>query len=63
LVSAFASETRLILGQLATEAKSNEMPAVRVLLSLLSLEGCTVTLDARHAQRQTAQALLDQGAD
>ena len=63
LVSAFASETRLTLGQLATEAKSNEIPAVRGLLSLLSLEGCTVTLDARHAQRQTAQALLDQGAD
>lgn len=63
LVSAFASETRLTLGQVATEAKSNEIPAVRALLSLLSLEGCTVTLDALHAQRQTAQALLDQGAD
>jgi predicted transposase YbfD/YdcC len=30
---------------------------------LLSLEGCTVTLDALHAQRQTAQTLRDQGAD
>jgi predicted transposase YbfD/YdcC len=63
LVSAFASETRLTLGQLATDAKSNEIPAVRALLSLLSLEGGTVTLDALHAQRQTAQTLLDQGAD
>ena len=63
LVSAFASETRLTLGQLATDAKTNEIPAVRALLSLLSLEGCTVTLDALHAQRQTAQTLLDQGAD
>jgi predicted transposase YbfD/YdcC len=63
MVSAFASETRLTLGQMAVEAQSNEIPAVRALLSLLSLEGCTVTLDALHAQRETAQALRDQGAD
>jgi predicted transposase YbfD/YdcC len=62
-VSAFASETRLTLGQVAVEAQSNEIPAVRALLSLLSLKGCTVTLDALHAQRETAQTLLDQGAD
>jgi hypothetical protein len=55
IVSAFASETRLTLGQVAVEAQSNEIPAVRTLLSLLSLEGCTVTLDALHAQRETAQ--------
>ena len=63
MVSAFASETRLTLGQIAVEAQSNEIPAVRALLSLLSLEGCTVTLDALHAQRETAQSLLDRGAD
>src|SRR3954454_6818343 len=63
MVSAFASETRLTLGQIAVEAQSNEIPAGRALLSLLSLEGCTVTLDALHAQRETAQAVLDQGAD
>jgi predicted transposase YbfD/YdcC len=63
MVSAFASTARLRLGQRATDAKSNEIPAVRALLSLLSLEGCTVTLDALHAQRQTAQALLDKKAD
>src|SRR3982750_1591192 len=40
MVSAFASETQLTLGQLATDGKSNEIPAVRALLSLLSLEGC-----------------------
>jgi predicted transposase YbfD/YdcC len=63
MVSAFASETRLTLGQTAVAAHSNEIPAVRALLSLLSLEGCTVTLDALHAQRETAQVLRDQGAD
>jgi predicted transposase YbfD/YdcC len=63
MVSAFASATRLTLGQIAVEAHSNEIPAVRTLLSLLSLQGCTVTLDALHAQRETAQVLRDQGAD
>jgi predicted transposase YbfD/YdcC len=63
MVSAFASETRLALGQVAVDAHSNEIPAVRALLSLLSLEGCTVTPDALHAQRETAQVLRDQGAD
>lgn len=63
MVSAFASEARLTLGQLATDGKSNEIPAVRALLGLLSLEGCTVTLDAMHAQRETAQAILDKKAD
>jgi predicted transposase YbfD/YdcC len=63
MLSAFASTARLRLGQLATDAKSHEIPAVRALLSLLSREGCPVTRDARHAQRQTAQALLDQKAD
>jgi predicted transposase YbfD/YdcC len=63
MVSAFASEARLTLGQLATDDKSNEIPAVRGLLALLSLEGCTVTLDAMHAQKETAQAILDKKAD
>jgi predicted transposase YbfD/YdcC len=63
MVSAFASETRLTLGQIAVDAQINKIPAVRALLSLLSLEGCTVTLDALHAQRETAQALRDQRAD
>jgi predicted transposase YbfD/YdcC len=63
MVSAFASETRLSLGQIAVEAHSNESPALRALLSLLSLEGGTVTLEALPAQPETAQALRDQGAD
>lgn len=63
MVSAFASKARLTLGQLATDDKSNEIPAVRELLALLSLDGCTVTLDAMHAQKATAQAILDKRAD
>ena len=63
MVSAFASETGLTLGQVGTEDKSNEIPAVRALLTLLCLKDCTVTLDALHAQRETAQAIINQGAD
>jgi hypothetical protein len=63
LVSAFASEARLTLGQRASDSKSNEIPAVRALLALLSLQGGPVTLDALPAPRQTAQALLEPKAD
>lgn len=63
MISAVASETRLTLGQLATIRKSTEIPAVRELLALLSLEGCPLTLDALHAQKETAQAILDHQAD
>jgi predicted transposase YbfD/YdcC len=62
MASAFASETRQTLGPLATDGKSNEIPAVRELLALLSLDGCPVTLEALHAQGPTAHMLPDQGA-
>ena len=62
-ITAFATETRLCLRQLLVEDKSNEIPAVPVLLQLLELEGATVTLDAMHCQVETAQAILDGQAD
>lgn len=46
LVSAWACETRLTLGQVATDAKSNEITAIPLLLELLDLKGATVTIDA-----------------
>jgi predicted transposase YbfD/YdcC len=63
LVSAWASETQLILGQLAVAADSNEIPAVPALLDLLDLRGAVVTLDALHTQTATAQAIREGGAD
>lgn len=63
MVNAFASEAGLTLGQVSTEDKSNEIPALRALLSLLCLKDCTITLDALHAQKETAQAIVKQGAD
>lgn len=63
LVSAWASEQRLVLGQVAVEVDSNEIPAVPTLLKLLDLEGAVVTLDAMHTQTETAQTIRERGAD
>lgn len=63
LVSAWASQQHLLLGQVKTEAKSNEITAIPQLLKLLELQGCIVTLDAMGCQKDIAQQLLTQGAD
>jgi predicted transposase YbfD/YdcC len=63
MVSAWGCEQRLVLGQIATDAKSNEITAVPKLLKLLSLEGSVVTVDALNCQREIAQQIIDQKAD
>ena len=64
LVAALAHGIGAVLGQVAVDAKSNEIPAVRELLKAFAgLAGAVVTMDALHAQHDTAQAVLDRGAD
>jgi predicted transposase YbfD/YdcC len=63
MVSAWASESGLVLGQLKVEDKSNEIPAVPELLEMLEIEGCIVTLDALHCQTQTVETILGKKAD
>ena len=63
LVSAWAVEQRLVLGQLAVDGKSNEITAVPKLLEMLSLKGTIVTVDAMGCQRDIAQRIIDQGGD
>ena len=63
LVSAWAAEQRLVLGQMAVEGKSNEITAVPKLLEMLDLKGTVVTADAMHCQRQVAQQVTDHSAD
>lgn len=63
LVSAWASRQRLVLGQQATDAKSNEITAIPLLLQRLDLRGALVTLDAMGCQTRIAQAILDRQAD
>jgi predicted transposase YbfD/YdcC len=63
LVSAWASANRLVLAQLPTAAKSNEITALPELLRPLAIVGCIVTIDAMGCQRAIAQQILDQGGD
>lgn len=63
LVNAWASENRLMLGQVPVEADSNEIPAIPEVLALLDITGCTVTLDAMGTQTEIARQIIDQGGD
>ncbi len=63
LVSAWASRQRLVLGQQACEAKSNEITAIPLLLERLALCGALVTIDAMGTQTKIAQAIIDRGGD
>ncbi len=63
LVSAWAAELGLTLGQVATEEKSNEITAIPKLLALIDLEGAIVTIDALGCQKEIAGTIRDGGAD
>jgi predicted transposase YbfD/YdcC len=59
VVSAWAVENRLTLGQVATDAKSNEITAIPELLKLLDLRGAVVTIDAMGCQKEIAADIID----
>lgn len=63
MVSAWACNNRLVLGQQATDEKSNEITAIPKLLTLLELKGCIVTIDAMGCQRAIAEQIIDQHGD
>jgi hypothetical protein len=64
LVAALAHGIGAVLGQVAVNAKSNEIPAVRDLLAAFAgLAGAVITLDALHTQHDTAQLILGRHAD
>ena len=63
LVSAFAADIGLVLGQVATAEKSNEITAIPELLATLALEGCVVTIDAMGTQTGNAEAIREGGTD
>lgn len=62
-VSAWASENGIVLGQVATDAKSNEITAIPQLLDLLDVRGCVVTIDAMGTQKKIAEQIRQQQAD
>ncbi|MBK1720398.1 ISAs1 family transposase [Thiocystis violacea] len=63
MVSAWACSNRLVLGQEATEEKSNEITAIPKRLEFLELTGCIVTIDAMGCQRAIAAQIIAQGGD
>lgn len=63
LVSAWATRQRLVLGQQAIDAKSNEIKAIPLLLERLALKGALVTIDAMGTQTEIAQTIIDKGGD
>jgi predicted transposase YbfD/YdcC len=63
MVSAWGCEQRMVLAQIATDAKSNEITAVPKLLEMLSLKGTIVTVDALNCQRSIADQIVKQGGD
>jgi predicted transposase YbfD/YdcC len=63
LVSAWVADIRLVLGQLKTADKSNEITAIPELIKTLDLQGATVTLDAMGCQKKIAQTIIAAQAD
>ncbi len=63
VVSAFAAECGLVLGQLACEEKSNEITAIPKLLELLEIKGCIVTIDAMGTQSEITEKITKMDAD
>jgi predicted transposase YbfD/YdcC len=63
IVSAWATESGLLLGQRKVKNKSNEITAVPELLRALELAGCIVTADALHCQKDIAKAIIEADAD
>lgn len=63
LVSAWASEQQLLLGQVAVDDKSNEITAIPKLLELLDIKGAFVSIDAMGCQKAIAKQIVEQGGD
>lgn len=63
LVSAFASEAGIVLGQIKTHEKSNEITAIPELLEWLDVRGAIVSIDAMGCQKAIAEKIIDKGGD
>ena len=63
MVSAWACANGLVLGQIKTEEKSNEITAIPQLLRTLEIEGCIVTIDAMGCQKRICETIVEKGAD
>lgn len=62
-ITAWACGLRMCIGAISVDSKSNEIPAVQMLLEQLDIQGAVVTADAMHCQKETAKIIHDKGAD
>lgn len=63
MISAFATKSRLVLGQQKVNDKSNEITAIPELLRLLDVKGSIITIDAMGCQKKIAEDIINKGAD
>ena len=63
MVSAWACENNLVLGQIKVDEKSNEITAIPELLEILCIEGCVITIDAMGCQRDIAEKIIRNDAN
>lgn len=63
MVSAWAKENQLVLGQVKVDEKSNEITAIPTLLDVLDLNNCIVTIDAMGCQHEIANQIVEKGGD
>jgi len=63
MVSAWSASNRVVLGQVKTDEKSNEITAIPRLLESLDIPGCMVTIDAMGCQRDIAKTIVEKSAD
>ena len=63
MVSAWSFSNKLVLADVTTDRKSNEIKAIPLLLDLLELEGCTVSIDAMGCQEKIIKAIINKGGD
>ena len=63
MVSAWGAENGVVLGQIKTEEKSNEITAIPNLIELLDIHGCIVTIDAMGCQKEITKKIMEDGGD
>lgn len=63
IISAWASKQNMVLGQLKTEEKSNEITAIPQLLDMLALKDSIITIDAMGCQTKIAEKIINKEAD
>lgn len=62
MISAWATETGIVLGQMAVDPESNEITALPLLLETIDIEACDITADAMHCQKETVATIIQQKA-